>query len=170
MTRRSGAFPIPSRYTSEAADIARDERKRVASPPSFFCAQTKGLALAAGYFVDSRLAVASHNAVAGKHRHRIHGALFGQLMAAFEYCLKDYIAQLVDATDMFDEAIENCNWISVDKSRVLAQRDASARIGAILIHPLLGWQDAREVNQRYQKLFGQELLPNKKDVETIGRL
>jgi hypothetical protein len=163
-------FPIPGTYASEAADIARDERKRLASPPSFFFAQTKGLVLAAGYFVNTRLRVASHSAVAGKHRHRIQASLFGQLMAAFEYCLKDFVAQIIDGTDIYDSVIERSDWISIDKSRILAQRDVPGRIGAMLIHPLLGWQEPREVNARYRNFFEQEIFTSQAEIETINRL
>jgi hypothetical protein len=34
-------FPIPGVYTSDAQDIARDELKRLASPPSFFTVEPK---------------------------------------------------------------------------------------------------------------------------------
>jgi hypothetical protein len=166
----SEAFPIPGVYTSESADIRRDEEKRRASPPSFFFAQTRALSLAAGYFRSNRLVSTAHRAVAAKHRHRIHGALLGQVMAAFEFCLKDFIAQIIDRTDMYDDAVQGCTWIDVDKSRVLARRDSTAGIGGVLIHPLLGWHDAEKVNERYAQLFGHRLLANTDDIRTLDRL
>ena len=39
----SESFPIPGAYTSESADIQRDEAKRRASPLSFFFAKTQAL-------------------------------------------------------------------------------------------------------------------------------
>ncbi len=162
------SFPIPESYKSEAADIARDEEKRQASPPSFFFSQSWGLVLAANYFTDERLA-GGYSAVAAKHRHRIRRATFGQIMAAFEWCLKDYFAQVVDATDLFDGALESAKWIEVEKSRVLAQRAASASVGAILIHPTQGWHDTETVRQRYGTFF--EMAPvSNEDVETLDRL
>jgi hypothetical protein len=81
-------FPIPDKYLSEAADVARDERKRRVSPPSFFFAQTQALLLSAGYFKNDRLVTSARGGVANKHRNRIRSALFGQVMASFEFCIK----------------------------------------------------------------------------------
>lgn len=162
-------FPIPNRYTSHAADIARDERKRKVSPPSFFFAQTQALWLAGGYFTNDRLVVSSHGAVADKHRNRIRSALFGQVMACFEFCIKDFIAQVIDASDVFDEGVNSCKWIEVDKSRILAARDSSSSVGAMLIHPLLGWYETDELNQRFEHLFQHRLL-DKDEAQTLQRL
>ncbi len=93
------AFPVPATYTSEAKDMARDNRKRTASPPSFFFARARGLVLAAEYFTDERLG--GYNAVAAKHCHRFQNAVFGQVMAAFEWCIKDFFTQIIDATDLY---------------------------------------------------------------------
>jgi hypothetical protein len=162
-------FPIPERYTSEAADIARDERKRRVSPPSFFFAQTQALLLSADYFKDSRLVTSARGGVATKHRNRIRSALFGQLMASFEFCIKDFVAQVIDASDVFDDVVNRCSWINVDKSRILAQRDVAASVGAMLIHPLLGWHETDELNQRFQTLFEFQLL-DKNEARTLQRL
>jgi hypothetical protein len=161
-------FPIPVSYSSEAEDIARDEKKRTASPPSFFFAQSWGLVLAANYFKDARLAK-GYSAVAAKHRQRIQSATFGQLMAAFEWCLKDFFAQVIDATDLFDGDIEEAKWIELEKSRVLAQRTASASIGAILIHPTQGWHDTETVKKRYGAFFSASPVSNA-DAEVLDRL
>lgn len=152
------AFPVPATYASEATDMARDNRKRTASPPSFFFARARGLVLAAEYFTDERLG--GYNAVAAKHRHRFQNALFGQVMAAFEWCIKDFFAQIIDATDLFNERVEDAKWITLDKSRILAQRETTASIGALLVHPTLGWHDPREVNRRYQAVFDAAPIAN----------
>lgn len=162
-------FPIPEEYTSEAPDIARDEEKRRRSPPSFFFAQSQALKLAAAYFKDERLKVGAHGGVAEKHRHRIQSALFSQVMAAFEFCLKDFVALAIDCSDVYDEEVDRLDWIVVDKSRVLAQREVSGRVGALLIHPTLGWHDSKLVNERYKRLFGQTLIPEGQG-EVLDRL
>jgi hypothetical protein len=151
-------FPVPAIYTSEATDMARDNAKRATSPPSFFFARARGIALAAEYFTDARLG--GYKEVAAKHRHRFQNALFGQVMAAFEWCIKDYFAQVIDATDLFDAAVEAADWIRLDKSRLLAQRESTASIGAMLVHPTLGWHDPREVNARYRVVFGAQPIAN----------
>jgi hypothetical protein len=162
-------FPIPDKYSSEAADVARDERKRRVSPPSFFFAQTQALLLSAGYFKNDRLVTSARGGVANKHRNRIGSALFGQVMASFEFCIKDFIAQIIDSSDVFDETVNQCKWIDVDKSRVLAQRDFAGSVGALLIHPLLGWHDTEELNQRFQALFQYQLL-EKDEAQKLQRL
>lgn len=162
-------FPIPDRYASEAADVARDEMKRRSSPPSFFFAQTQALLLSAGYFRDSRLITGARGGVAKKHRNRISSALFGQLMAAFEFCIKDFLAQVIDASDVYDELVGECKWINVDKSLILAQRDIAGSVGALLIHPLLGWHDTETVNVRYEAFFKHRLLDDD-EARELGRL
>jgi hypothetical protein len=162
-------FPIPPPYTTDAADIKRDEAKRILSPPSFFFSQTHGLLLAAGYFKNSRLLPSARGGVAAKHRNRINGALFAQTMAAFEFCLKDFIAGIVDLTDVFDERINSASWINVDKARILAQRDVAASVGAILVHPLLGWHEPETVNDRFNSLFSTALIPDDA-VQALQRL
>lgn len=164
------SFIIPEPYTSESADIKRDEDKRLRSPPSFFFAQTQALSLAARYFNDGRLRPQTMRMVAAKHRHRIHGALFGQVMAAFEFCLKDYIAQLVDKSDMYDDRIQTSDWIAIDKSRVLARRDSTGGVGGILIHPLLGWHESDKVNERYKGLFDHPIFGSREELLNMDRL
>lgn len=166
-TVRMASFPVPDVYVSEADDMERDETKRRQSPPSFFFARSWGIVLAANYFNDGRLRGSS--AVAAKHRHRIQYAAFGQLMASFEWCLKDFVAQLVDATDLFDEPVEEAKWIQVEKSGVLASREVSASAGAVLIHPTQGWHDPSSVNGRYSRFFGRALL-DKQQSDTLERL
>jgi hypothetical protein len=162
-------FPIPEKYSSEAADVARDEAKRRVSPPSFFFAQTQALFLSAEYFKNDRLQPSARGGVANKHRNRIRSALFGQVMASFEFCIKDFIAQVIDSSDVFDEAIHRCKWIDVDKSRVLAQRDVAGSVGALLIHPLLGWHDTDELNKRFEELFKYQLL-DRDEAQKLRRL
>ena len=74
------AFPIPGDYSATSADVKRDQSKRIASPPSFFFAQSQGIKLAASYFTDARLTSASRGGVATKHRQKIQNAAFGQMM------------------------------------------------------------------------------------------
>ncbi|HEY5193484.1 MAG TPA: hypothetical protein VIJ39_06380 [Solirubrobacteraceae bacterium] len=147
--------------------MARDETKRRQSPPSFFFARSWGIVLATNYFNDERLR--GSRAVAAKHRHRIQYAAFGQLMASFEWCLKDFVAQLVDATDLFDDKVDDAKWIQVEKSGVLASREVFTSAGAVLIHPTQGWHDPNSVNARYVHLFGRALL-DKKQSTTLERL
>jgi hypothetical protein len=160
-------FPIPDVYTSDAEDIERDESKRRDSPPSFFFAQAWGAVLAANYFRDDRLS--GRSGVAVKHRHRIQYAAFGQVMAAFEWCVKDFVAQIIDSTDLLDEKVEEAKWIELKKSRVLAGRQASASAGAVLIHPTQGWHEAETLNARYTELFKHAPLPGQ-DEATLNRL
>jgi len=147
---------LPARWTSDAADIAREERKREHSPSSYFFSQGRALVLAAQYFVDDRLVPGAHGGVAKKHRHRINLALFGQLMAAHEFLLKDFIASVVDTVPTFDEALMQAKWIQVDTSRVLSFRSASSTPGDILLHSTQGWFDPDTVNKRYKALFRYE--------------
>lgn len=162
------AFPIPNKYESEAADIRRDEAKRLVSPPSFFFAQTQALLLSADYFKAERLK-SGYTAVARKHRNRIRSALFGQLMASFEFCIKDFVAQVIDSSDAFDDVVNECKWINIDKSHVLAQREGGGSVGAMLIHPLLGWTDTESVNERFEILFGRQLF-DKTEAQHLQRL
>lgn len=109
--------------------------------------------LAAGYFTNERLAEAARGGIALKHRHRIHLALFGQLMASFEYFLKDFVAKAVDATTNLDEKIRKERWLEVDVDRVLANRSGMATVGSTLVHSTLGWHSPALVNERYARLF-----------------
>lgn len=152
-------FPVPDIYSSEAADLAREESKRAASPPSYYWSRSWSQVLAATYFTDDRLA-GRYRGVAAKHRHQIQSAAFGQIMAGFEWCLKDFIAQVINATDLFDAQVERAKWIELQKTRVLAQREATASIGAILIHPTQGWHDTTNIQDRYGGFFSASPLTN----------
>ncbi len=90
-------------------------------------------------------------------------------MAAFEWCVKDFIAQVIDATDTFDNLVIDSKWIEVEKSRLLVQREVTASIGALLVHPTLGWHDPRIVNERYSVLFQAQPIA-KDEVLTLERL
>lgn len=146
-------FPNPAVWTRETADVARENSKREASPSSFFCSQGRSLCLAAEYFTDNRLAVAARGGVAIKHRHKNQLAIFGQMMAAFEYMLKDFVAKTIDATSAFDDKIKSQEWLSITTERVLAQRVVQTSIGSTLIHPTLGWHSPETVNERYKAIF-----------------
>lgn len=146
-------FPLPGVWNRDSADSRRDERKRETSPASYFFAQGRSLVLAAGYFNDGRLTEEARGGVALKHRHRVHLALFGQLMASFEYMLKDFVAKAIDASSLLDARVQKAEWIGVDTARVLASRNATTTPGAMLVHASQGWHSPTTVNSRYQGLF-----------------
>ncbi|GAB1377336.1 hypothetical protein MASR1M49_01820 [Pararhodobacter aggregans] len=139
------AFPIPSPRNRDTVDALRDERKRQVSPGSFFYSQGWGQVLAAAYFIDDRLADSARGGVALKHRHRIHLALFGQLMASFEYFLKDFVAKAIDATTRLDERLKKEKWLEIDVDRVLANRSGMATIGSTLGH-VDKWRSQRRID------------------------
>lgn len=151
---------LPGKWTLNTADATRDEAKRGASPCSYFYSQAQSLKLAADYFNDNRLTEQARGGVARKHRHRIHLALFGQLMAAFEYMLKDFVARAIDVTTVLDEALEKTDWLDLSTAKVLASRATSTTPGALLVHSTLGWHDPSKVNQRYKALFSVEPFTN----------
>jgi len=146
-------FPEASAWNRDSADIARENTKRKDSPCSFFFSHGRSLVLAAEYFHDERLSAAARGGVALKHRHKIQLAIFGQLMAAFEYMLKDFIAKSIDASNIFDEKIKSQEWLSITTERVLSQRIAQSTIGSMLVHPTLGWHTPDTVNERYKAIF-----------------
>jgi hypothetical protein len=144
---------FPNKWQSDAADISREETKREQSPSSFFFSQGQALKLAAGYFADDRLTQTARGGVATKHRHRIHLALFGQMMAALEFLFKDFIASVVDLIPTFDDKLVEAKWIEVDAKRILSFRSAASTPGALLLHPTQGWHDPESVNRRYSNIF-----------------
>ena len=162
-------FPDPSPRTHETTDAQRDETKRQESPCSFFFAQGQSLVLASKYFKDERLVDRARGGVAGKHRHRNSLALYGQMLATFEYMLKDFIAKVIDSCGAFDEKIQKCKWIEVDAGRVLASRTVAATPGSILIHPTLGWHYPETVNIRYQELFSHQAIDSS-EISTLKKL
>lgn len=143
----------PKKWTSDAADVTREERKRELSPSSFFHSQGQALVLAAKYFRNERLLPTARGGVAQKHRHRIQLALFGQMMAALEFLFKDFVASVVDLVPTFDDAVLQAKWLDVDAKQVLSLRSASSTAGSVLLHGTLGWHDADTVNKRYSALF-----------------
>ena len=162
-------FPIPARRNRDTADLRRDEEKRRRSPGSFFFTQGKSMVLAANYFHNERLAVSARGGVALKHRHRIHLALYGQLMASFEYFLKDFVAKAIDATSLLDEQLKKEKWLEIDVSKILANRSGFATTGSTLIHSTQGWHSPQQVNARYQSLF--EFCPfSAQEIETLEKL
>ena len=139
-------FPIPNPSTSESADAARDETKRAASPPSAFFAQTQAAYLAVDYFEPLHSGYAG---AAKKHMNRMRSALFAQIMASFEFVMKDFIAQTLDATHIYDDDAKGWDWLTLDLATVLETREGFGRLGASLIHPLGGWQTPMTMNRRY---------------------
>lgn len=146
-------FPEATTWNRDSSDIARENTKRKDSPCSFFFSHGRSLVLAAEYFHDGRLSEEARGGVALKHRHKIHLAIFGQLMAAFEYLLKDFIAKSIDAANVFDEKLKQQEWLSITTERVLSQRIAQSSIGSMLVHPTLGWHSPETVNERYKAIF-----------------
>lgn len=155
-------FPVPDPSTSESADSQRDERKRQASPPSSFFAQSQAIRNTVDYFEDLH---SGYPGTARKHQNRTRSALFVQLMASFEFAMKDFIAQTLDATHVCDDSATEWPWLQLDVPTVLSTREGFTRLGAALIHPLLGWQVPETMNSRYQDVYsrqpiaGDELTP-----------
>jgi hypothetical protein len=143
-------------WRQDTADLLREEKKREASPASFFFSQGQALVLSAEYFTDARLTHGARGGVAKKHRHRIQLALYGQLLASLEYLLKDFIARVIDLVPTFDERVRTAKWISLDADRVLSSRLAPSSAGAMLLHTTLGWHEPETVNERYKLLFQKE--------------
>jgi hypothetical protein len=163
------AFPEVAIWHRESADIARENRKRLASPCSFFCSQGQSICLAAEYFTDARLAPGSRGGVANKHRHKMQLAMFGQLMAAFEYMLKDFFAKTLDSTSVFDERVKKSDWLTITTERMLMLRIVQTSIGSTLVHPTLGWHSPEIVNDRFEKFFGHKPIPGDK-LATLSKL
>lgn len=161
-------FPIPNVYATDAKDIARDERKRLASPPSFFISRAQGLLVAARYF-EGRTAT-GYSGTAKKHLQRLNSAFLAQMLAGFEWCLKDYVAMVLTATDVFDERLGNQDWVRPSVHTVLSQRSEGGTLGATLIHPTLGWHDVNQANLRFKRLFGQDLVKSTQDQESLAAL
>jgi len=159
----------PIKWASDAADIKREEGKRELSPSSFFFSQGKALVLAAEYFTGDRLEGRARGGVARKHRHRIHLALFGQMMAALEFLLKDFVASVVDLVPTFDGALLQAKWVEVDAKRILSLRSASSTAGSVLLHSTLGWYDSETINKRYAALFQHSPIETA-EVPTLDRL
>lgn len=143
-------FPIPAASSSESADSQRDERKRIASPPSFFFSQSQAILLAVRYFEPLH---SGYEGAAKKHKNRTRSALFVQLMASFEFAMKDFIAQTLDATHIYDDEVKNWRWVEIDVPTVMSTREGFTRLGAVLIHPLLGWQVPETMNSRFKDVY-----------------
>ncbi len=153
-------FPLPDVNTADSADATRDERKREASPPSSFYAQSQAVLTAVSYFEPLN---SGYEATAKKHRNRIRSALFAQLMATFEFTIKDFVAQILDETHIYDDEVGSWDWIKVDLRTVLATRQGTGRIGSVLIHPLLGWQNPADINKRYRDVFRKPIVWDKEE-------
>ena len=77
-------------------------------------------------------------------------------MAAFEFAMKDFIAQTIDATHIYDDEVQRWDWLKLDVASVLSTREGFGRMGAILIHPLQGWQTPEVMNSRYKDIYRRE--------------
>jgi len=153
---------LPMRPTSRVRNLSEKLARAL-----FFYSHGQSLVLAARYFSDDRLIAGARGGVA-KHRHRIQLALFGQMMAALEFLLKDFIASVIDIVPTFDEAILQAKWIEVDSKRVLSFSVCSTA-GAILLHPTQGWHDPKTVNERYSALFKRAPI-SKAEIPPVERL
>ncbi len=151
---------VPEAWTSDAADLQREEDKRERSPCSFFLSQGHALVLAADYFNKNRLQPNARGGVATKHLHRIRLALFGQLMAAFEYLCKSFVASVIDQVSIYDNTLRSSKWLAMDVERLLLFRQAMPTPGAVLLHPTQGWQDCDKVNTRFNELFARQPITN----------
>jgi hypothetical protein len=149
------SFPVPEPTSLDSADVQRDEEKREASPPSSFFAQSQAILTAVRYFEDLD---SGYRGAARKHMNRIRSSLFAQLMANFEFATKDFLAQMLDATHIFDSEVKSWKWIEVDVTAVLSTREGSGKIGGVLIHPISGWQKPKTLNNRYRDAFGKPLV------------
>jgi hypothetical protein len=147
------AFPIPIANTSESQDSQRDERKRQSSPPSSFFAQSQAILTSVNYIEPLH---SGYVGAAAKHKNRTRSALLVQMMSAFEFAMKDFIAQTLDATHLYDDVAKEWKWLLIDIPSVMSSRDSLGRVGAILIHPLLGWQTPETMNSRYQDVYGRQ--------------
>jgi hypothetical protein len=147
------SFPVPDAYSADSADAQRDERKRQASPPSSFYAQSQAILTAVRYMDPLHSGYAG---AAGKHKVRMWSAIFAQLMATFEFTMKDFLAQTLDATHIYDDHAKGWSWLRIDVPTVMATREGSGRLGAVLIHPLLGWQTPETLNTRYRDVYKRE--------------
>ncbi len=154
-------FPVPAASSRDTDQVKRDEEKRATSPCSFFFAQSQALLKAVEYLNNDANYSGGYKGVLRKHLDRANLALFAQLMAAFEYLLKDFIARAIDCTDLFDDALrkraKKREWPTPDIDSVLSQRYGANTPGRLLVHGTLGWYDHDEVNQRYNLIFGNDL-------------
>lgn len=147
------AFPTPSISAVESSDAHRDEKKRQCSPPSSFYAQSQAILTGVRYLEPLH---SGYGGAARKHKNRAWSALLVQLMSAFEFAMKDFVAQALDITHIFDDEIASWDWLELNIAAVLGTRDGSGQLGAVLIHPLLGWQTPEKMNSRYQDAFGRQ--------------
>lgn len=146
-------FPVPNPSPSESNDAQRDEAKRQASPPSYFFAQSQAILTAVRYFEGLN---SGYEGAAKKHRNRTRSALFVQLMTSFEFAMKDFLARTIDATHIYDDEVKGWDWLQIDVATVLGTREGLGRLGAVLVHPLQGWQTPETMNRRYRDVFERE--------------
>lgn len=160
---------IPNPWTLDTADAYRESEKRDTSPGSFFYSQGQSIMLAASYFTDSRLTSSARGGVAKKHRHRLQLALFGQLMASFEFLSKDIIAKSVDMCSYLDVQLHKATWINLNSVHVLSTRNRPSSPGSILIGHTQGWHQVKNTTERFVALFGQSpiLSTEERDLDRL---
>lgn len=106
---------------------------------------------------------------ANKHKNRTRSALFVQLMATFEFAMKDFIARTLDHTHIYDDAATGWAWLNIDVPSVLGTREGSGRLGGLLVHPIQGWQTPDTMNSRYTDVFKRQPVA-KDETETLQDL
>lgn len=77
-------------------------------------------------------------------------------MASFEFAMKDFLAQTLDATHIYDDDAQQWGWLQLDVATVLGTREGLGRLGAVMIHPLQGWQTPETMNSRFKDVFDRE--------------
>lgn len=136
------------------------------SPPSSFFAQSQAILLAVTYLEPLH---SGYPGAANKHKNRMRSSFLVQLMAAFEFTMKDFIAQTLDVTHIYDESASTWSWLQLNVSQVLSTRSGLGRLGGVLVHPLLGWQTPEVMNRRYQDVYEREPIASD-ELNTLGRL
>jgi hypothetical protein len=73
---------------------------------------------------------------------------------------KDFVAQTLDATHIYDDEVKAWGWMQIDVPTVLSAREGLTRLGAVLIHPLQGWQLPKTLNSRYMDIYKRQPVAN----------
>lgn len=161
-------FPVPETFEISTKTQRRDDEKRELSPPSFLLVNLRSINVTARYLDDK-----IQDGYAGtkkNHVRTINAALLAQMLAAFEWCIKDYVAKIVTTTDAFDGDLIKQAWIKPRTESVLAARSEGGTIGAGLIHPIVGWHNIKKTNEFFRVLFGDKLVSDPQDEEKLSTL
>jgi len=90
-------------------------------------------------------------------------------MASFEFAMKDFLAQTLNTTHIYDDDVQTWSWLKLDVATVLSTREGLAGLGAVLIHPLQGWQTPETMNSRYKDVFQRQPIADS-EVQTLRDL